>query len=456
MIKAIIFDLDGVLIDSKDIHFRALNEALIKVDKKYEITYEEHLSRYDGLSTAKKLSFLEKDKNFPSSEISYVNIEKQKITKKILQNLKPKNDIIFKLISHFKKNYKVAVATNSIRDTLDMLLKNLQIDHLLDYSISNQEVKKPKPHSEIYLRCMLHLGVNPNEALILEDSSIGKKSAQLSGAKVMPIDNIDNDVNIEKINKYINMNSEDKKDVKWISDNLNILIPLAGRGSRFAKQGYLFPKPLIEVDGKPMIQTVIENLSIDANYIFIVLKEHIEKYNLNYVLKNIKNKCKIVVCNSVTEGAVCTTLLAKEYINNSTPLLMANSDQIIEWDSSEVMYSFNNSRIDGGILTFESSHPKWSYAKTDSNNVVLEVAEKKPISKKATVGIYFWKLGSDYVKYAEQMISKDIRVNNEFYVCPVFNEAIADKKVIVTRDVKGMWGIGTPEDLNFYISKKLK
>ena len=117
------------------------------------------------------------------------------------------------------------------------------------------------------------------------------------------------------------------------------------------------------------------------------------------------------------------------------------------------MYSFANSNIDGGILTFDSSHPKWSYAKVDKNNFVIEVAEKKPISNHATVGIYYWKKGSDYVKYADQMIKKNIRVNNEFYVCPVFNEAVQDSKKIVIKDVDNMWGIGTPEDLNYYLSK---
>jgi dTDP-glucose pyrophosphorylase len=110
--------------------------------------------------------------------------------------------------------------------------------------------------------------------------------------------------------------------------------------------------------------------------------------------------------------------------------------------------------VDGGILTFESTHPKWSFAKTDENGFVTEVAEKKPISNLATCGIYYWKKGSDYVKFAEQMIKKNIRVNNEFYVCPVFNEAIADSKKIKTFSVKRMWGIGTPEDLNTFLMNK--
>ena len=111
----------------------------------------------------------------------------------------------------------------------------------------------------------------------------------------------------------------------------------------------------------------------------------------------------------------------------------------------------NETDSDGGILTFTNTHPKWSYVKIDSSENVIEVAEKKPISNIATVGIYYWKRGSDYVKYAEQMINKDIRVNNEFYVCPVFNQAIEDGKKIKIFNANNMWGLGTPEDLEYFI-----
>jgi dTDP-glucose pyrophosphorylase len=129
---------------------------------------------------------------------------------------------------------------------------------------------------------------------------------------------------------------------------------------------------------------------------------------------------------------------------------LANSDQIVEWNSRQFIYDLMTKNADGGIATFESTHPKWSYAKVNSDGLVTEVAEKKPISNIATVGIYYWKHGSDFVKYAEQMIDKDIRTNNEFYVCPVFNEAIADNKRVFASNIKKMWGVGTPEDLNNY------
>jgi dTDP-glucose pyrophosphorylase len=241
------------------------------------------------------------------------------------------------------------------------------------------------------------------------------------------------------------------KTPKWVDKNLNVLIPMAGAGSRFEKAGYTFPKPLIDVNGEPMIKVVSENLNIDANFIYIVQKSHREKYNLDTLLNLITPNCKIVEVDGITEGAACTTLLAKEFIDNKQPLIMANSDQFIEWDSNEFMYKMNETDADGGIVTFTSTHPKWSFAKTDEDGLVIEVSEKNPISDIATVGVYFWKHGSDYVKYAEEMINKNIRVNNEFYVCPVFNHAISDCKKIRTFNIEKMWGIGTPEDLDNFL-----
>ena len=160
---------------------------------------------------------------------------------------------------------------------------------------------------------------------------------------------------------------------------------------------------------------------------------------------------KIVVVDGLTEGAACTALLAKEHIDNDEDLLIANSDQYIEYEAENFKLLKNNMPVDAIVYSFNAVHPKWSFVKTNSRGYITEVAEKKPISNIATVGFYYWKQGSDFVKYAEQMINKNIRVNNEFYVCPVFNQAIEDNKEIRTFNINGMWGLGTPEDLNYYL-----
>ena len=232
---------------------------------------------------------------------------------------------------------------------------------------------------------------------------------------------------------------------------LNILIPMAGAGSRFAANGYKLPKPLIDVKGKPMIQRVVENINLDGKYIFIVQKEHYEKYSLKYILKLIKPDCEIIITDGLTEGAACTTLLAKDLIDNDNPLLIANSDQWIDWSSDHFIDYVHRRNADGAILSFTSDSPKHSYSKIQ-DGYITEVAEKKVISNHATVGIYYWKHGKEYVRCANEMIRKDIRHNNEFYVCPVYNQAIESGGMILPYAIPQMLGMGTPEELEKFLN----
>ena len=447
----VIFDLDGVLIESRDVHFDSLNIALSRIDPKYVITRDEHLSKYDGLGTTTKLKMLSEDKGFPESSHQKIWEDKQDATLKILTEF-PKNYVAIDIMQTLKgRGWKIAVASNAIRDTVITALDAIGVLKYVSYIMSNEDVKHHKPHPEMYWQCIVSLDSSPANTIIVEDSHIGREGALSSGANLFAIKNAD-DLNKQSLIKFVDeIETRGKRPVAWRNKKMNVLIPMAGAGSRFIQAGYTFPKPLIEVNGKPMIQVVVDNLNVDAHFIFLVQKEHYEKYNLKQVLNLIKPGCDIVIVDGMTEGAACTTLLASHLIDTDAPLLMANSDQVVEWDSNECLYAFGADEIDGGILTFKATHPKWSYAKTGEDGFVSEVAEKNPISDNATVGIYYWKHGSDYVKYANQMIEKDIRTNNEFYVCPVFNEAIEDGKKIRIKEVSKMWGIGTPEDLNYYL-----
>jgi|TARA_R110001592_G_scaffold205167_2_gene455560 HAD superfamily hydrolase (TIGR01509 family) len=453
MIKLIIFDLDGVLVDARELHYNALNRALKSIDEKYVIERAEHLSTYDGLSTTKKLNLLTRNKGLPNKLHDKVWELKQQMTLKIIDGFSVDDRIRGILRSLKSEGYTISCATNSIRETAKLQLIRKGFFEYIDFMYSNQDVTNPKPNSEIYLRCMIKSEVNPNETLIVEDSHIGRKGAISSGGVLCGVKDT-NDVTYDKIKKYIQESNNEVKP-KWQGGRMNVLIPMAGAGSRFEQVGYTFPKPLIDVDGKPMIQVVTDNLNIDAKYIFIVQKSHYKQYNLKHLLGLItNNNCEIVQVDGLTEGAACTTLLAKEFIDNDEPLVIANSDQFVEWDSNEFMYSMVADNVDGGMLTFEATHPKWSFAKLGEDGFVCEVAEKKPISNIATVGVYYWTKGSDYVKYTEQMIDKDIRTNNEFYVCPVFNEAIQDGKKIKIFEIEKMWGLGTPEDLKGYLDER--
>ena len=448
MIKLIIFDLDGVLVEAKNIHFNALNKAL----GNYVISWNEHLSTYDGLKTSQKLDMLTKDKGLPVEDHKRIWETKQQITLKMLGELQPSTKLQLVMSTLVQEGYKLAVASNSIRKTVVTVLAKLGIIEFMDLIISNEDVLNSKPHPEMYWQAISKMKCLPEETLIVEDSPYGLLAAARSKSYILRVKN-PQEVTYKNISKKLTqIQMGDTQNIPaWRDETLNILIPMAGAGSRFEKAGYTFPKPLIEVKSKPMIQVVVENLNIKANYVYVVQKSHREKYNLDALLTLITPGCKIVETEGMTEGAACTALLAKEHINSDAPLFFANSDQFVEWDSNEFMYKMNETDADGGIVSFTATHPKWSFAKVDEQGLVTEVAEKKPISNIATVGYYYWKHGSDFVKYAEQMINKDIRVNNEFYVCPVFNEAIEDGKAIRTFNVKGMWGLGTPEDLNYYL-----
>jgi HAD superfamily hydrolase (TIGR01509 family) len=453
MTKLIIFDLDGVLVEAKQIHFDTLNQALREIEiitgNSYVITEAEHLSIYDGLKTQQKLELLTKNKGLHPEFHDDIWNRKQHLTIEAISQLQT-NHVLVSVFKELRdRGYQLACCSNSIRRSVLVMLSKIGLIEYMDLILSNEDVKNSKPHPEMYWKAMSMMGVLPEETLIVEDSPHGLLAASRSRANVLRVDN-PYDLTIEKITKKLNEKKVMSKP-KWQGGKMNVLIPMAGAGTRFQQAGYTFPKPLIDVEGKPMIQVVTDNLNIEATFIYVVQKEHREKFNLDTLLNLITPGCKIVEVNGLTEGAACTTLLAKEFIDNDSPLVMANSDQFVEWDSNEFMYKMIEQKVDGGILTFTATHPKWSFAKIDEYGYVTEVAEKNPISDIATVGVYYWAKGSDYVKYAEQMIEKNIRVNNEFYVCPVFNEAIGDGKKIKTFNIEKMWGLGTPEDLKYYL-----
>lgn len=448
MSKLIIFDLDGVLVDSKDIHFNALNLALKDIDQKYVINIEDHLKIYNGLPTKEKLKILSEKTGLDKDLFEKINKQKQEYTFEMLNEIK--EDVELKnLISTVKQNnIKVCVASNSIKKTIELILSKLNIIDLIDYIVSNEDVEYPKPFPEMYWKCMSKFGCIPKDVVIFEDSIIGKIAVLDSGANLIEIENRD-DLNLDKINKAIKILKESKHSV--LNKKINVVIPMAGKGSRFIDAGFSFPKPLIDINGMPMIELVVKNIAIDGNYIFIVRKDHYEKYNLFEMLNRIVPGCKIIQVDEKQNGAASTCLFASDIIDNESPLFIINSDQYIDWSPKEFLYNNVIKDLDGSILMFKSTHPKWSYAKIDEFGMVTEVAEKRVISDNATVGGYYWKHGSDFIKYANSMINKNITVNNEFYVCPVYNEAISDNKKIGSFFIKKMHGLGTPEDLNIFL-----
>ncbi len=236
---------------------------------------------------------------------------------------------------------------------------------------------------------------------------------------------------------------------------INILIPAAGAGSRFAKEGYIKPKPFIDVLGKPMIVRVLENLKVDdAHYIIILQKSHFEqeKELCNLIAKDYN--VSFVCVETLTEGTACSVLHARELINNDTPLMIANSDQIVDIDIQKYIDDALDRGLDGSILCFKDleKSPKWSFVKMN-NELIVEVKEKEVVSDIATVGIYLFSKGSLFVDSVIDMIARNDRVNNEFYTAPAYNYAIKNGAKIgcFLMNFDDMHGIGIPDDLQKYI-----
>lgn len=237
---------------------------------------------------------------------------------------------------------------------------------------------------------------------------------------------------------------------------INVLIPMAGAGSRFSKAGFAKPKPFIDVAGKPMIVRVLENLALpEANYILVARREHMAAEA--ELVRDIERQyhATFVGIEGLTEGTACTVLHARKLINNDTPLLIANSDQIVDFDPRDFVNDCTKRNMDGSILTFKDKgrDPKWSFARIGVDGLVEEVKEKQPISEFATVGVYLFRRGADFVDAAIEMILQQDRVNNEYYTCPAYNYLIYKGKRIGIYNValEAMHGIGTPEDLDAYL-----
>jgi dTDP-glucose pyrophosphorylase len=225
---------------------------------------------------------------------------------------------------------------------------------------------------------------------------------------------------------------------------------MAGQGSRFLNAGYDIPKPLIKINGITMIETVYNNINLDGNYIFVVRQSDIINHSIDKVIKEFCPDAIVISQYTKLDGPVLTSLLAERYIDNEDNLMIVNCDQYLEWDS-KLFFKRYSEDYDGSLLTFNSNNPKYSYIKTDRNSNIISVVEKDVISEHATCGIHFWRKGSDYVKYAKQIIKKDLRVNKEFYISTVYNEAIKNGKWIKNFKCNKMWDLGTPEDLNVFL-----
>ncbi len=218
---------------------------------------------------------------------------------------------------------------------------------------------------------------------------------------------------------------------------MKIVIPMAGPDERFKQYGFPFPKPVVEIDGRPLIEHAFDCLRMTPkpDFTFVIRKEDDQRFHLSDVLRLLDPDCAIITADGETAGAACTTMLAVEQIDNDEELVITNGDQILNFDLDRVLTDFRDRGLDAGTVVFDSVHPRWSFVKTDANGQVIEAAEKRPISRNATAGIYYFRKGSDFIAAAKAMIHKGASVNGGFFVCPAFNELILRQKKIGTYQI---------------------
>lgn len=485
----IIFDLDGVLIDSRLWHYESLNQALSEVDSKYMISQSEQDTLYEGRPTSVKLKMLSESKGLPYAAHSQIQQRKQFFVQQIIKkHVCPSEKVTAILESLKSRGFELACCSNSIETSMRLILNKMQILHFFHsvYGNDNKEfcqqfpICGPKPHPGIYQFACLKNGLKPQEVMICEDSFIGRQSALDSGCFLCPVESAEH-LTLELINSYIDFFNT-KKNLQlscspwpmWIlTPKMNVLIPMAGCGTRFLQSHPNAIKPLIPAHPKKfgsmsMIELVVRNLNTRSHFTFVVQRAHQDVFNLTYWLPTLtknyesSHSSDVVIQDGVLPGAACSSLLARNIIAFDEPLLIANSDQFVECSTLQTFFYqlfHQKNLIDGGILTFTmddaqdiEERKKWSYAEVNpQTHFVTKIYEKIPVGPHATVGIYFWTKGSDYVKYAEKMLQNpSCKVNGEFYIAPVYNLAIADGKKFIIHDVEKMWGLGTPKDLAFF------
>ena len=231
---------------------------------------------------------------------------------------------------------------------------------------------------------------------------------------------------------------------------MKIVIPMLGRASKFIQSGIIDPKPLIKIRNRYMFEwalSAIDFLNLERDTIFIIHKDHVDKWGLDEQIKKIcGKKTAIKIVNFTPQGALHTVLLVRQYIDTDDELIIYNSDQFFKSDLKKRLTQ-NKKKIDGFIPIFHATHSRWSYVETDENDFVVKTAEKEVISNKATVGLYYFRQGKDFVKAADSTIERQIMVGGEYYVCPVYNEFIAMRKKVKAFLVEEMWSLGTPEDV---------
>lgn len=436
-----IFDLDGTLCHLKDLHFESLNRALAMYDRPI-ISREDHLTNMDGLPTEKKLFAL----GIVGNDAVKVSHYKQVFTLEGLsKHVKPDLAMVETFHKIIARGWLIGVCSNARQETVKEALRLLGVEFLVCWTFTPDcTTCRCKPSPEMMLRMMLAADACPRSTVIFEDSPTGLRAAHASGALTIQVDK-------PLTEKFVLNCLHTSIDYQYDWYDLNVIIPMAGDGKRFKDAGYVEPKPFIRMpDGQQMYKAVVSNLEAPmASFMYLMRGEHVNAH-VDYEDAEYND---VVYVNSPTRGTAETCLLASQWIDNERSLLIANSDQLFEWDAMAFYYFARNTELDGVVVTFDCPERdvRWSYVSIDDKGLVECVVEKDPISDTACTGLWFWKRGGDFVRFAHRIVDNDIRFKGEYYVSTVLQAAIDAGLKFSTFKVDKFHGLGDPESLEKYI-----
>lgn len=459
-IRLVVFDLDGVLVESRDLHYEALNRALEEeAGKECVISREEHTHVYDGLSTNQKLKMLEVAKGLPSDLHQNVWDKKQAYTESLVNEMLGPLDHILNTITALKKmSLPVCVASNCIRSSVKTILTQIGLMPYVDVFLSNEDVKNAKPNPDIYEKACSIFGVSPSETLVVEDSTIGFEAASRAGCHMLRVSN-PHDVTESSVKSRI-------QELECLTEEVTIVLPLAGPYPEIwqAREASEMPLYLTDVSGESVLELIGKSLSTRryvANYIFVVKEAVSKAYDVDALCAKAVDYAplKIVKTKTDTLSSLHTILqIPAEYIPDNVPLLVADGHHIPVWKDGESLDNILGSHSAGALTVVQATNPRFSYVRLsfdkrskEGPSRVVEVAmEGRPTSDLACSGLYYFKRASDLREAAKTVIGTNQRWLGRFFTAQLYNELVQNGLEVEALQLKNYWSLRTVDEIERY------
>ena len=465
-IRLVVFDLDGVLVESRDLHYEALNRALEEeAGGQYVISRDEHEHVYDGLSTNQKLKMLGVAKGLPRDLHKKVWSKKQEYTESLVKEVLLPTDNILNAIATLKRMcLPVCVASNCIRSSVQTILTHVGLMPHVDVFLSNEDVDNAKPAPDIYLKACKIFGVDPSSTLVVEDSTKGFEAASRAGCHMLRVFNPQEVTNTSVASRI--------QELESLTEDVTVVLPLAGPYPEIwqARETPEMPIFLSDVGGESVLEIIGQSLMsrrFNAKYIFIVKESVAKAFDVDALCAKAVNYAplKIVKIKTDTLSSIHSILqIPKEFIDENTPLLVADGHHIPVWEEGQSIDDLIGSHSDASLTVFQSIDPRFSYVRLNPNsrfnsdimskqgpNSVIEITmESRPTSNLACSGLYYFKQAQYFLKAAKDVIQFNQRWLGRFYTAQLFNEMVKDGLEVEALHLKNSWSLRNVNEIQNY------